>query len=973
MSRFPSHSETRLTGVALSLLLALGGAQAAEFSWYDGAWPQEKTSVAPDPSVRFGRLANGLRFAIIPNKNPKGRVSLRLDVQTGSLMEEPHELGTAHYLEHMAFNGSRNFPAGSLIPFFQRHGMSFGGDTNAHTSFGETVYKLNLADTADGVIHDGLRILRDIADGLLLEPAEIDEERGVILSEKRARNTEEAEASRIWRSFVWGGTRFANEIIGTDETLKAMNAESVRAFYGKWYVPGRMVVVVAGDVDPARMEKFIRATFGSMPAAALPGVESFGEADLTEGLRVLVQKRPVSSTTITLMQIAPAVPVVDTEARQRRLMLEWIGSIALNRRLAARRDNEPQIWTRAIFHDARLQPFAPSARFMAVTTGANWRRALDILEEERRRAAVFGLTADEVKSIKDEIEATLERAVNQRSSWTNEYCADNFVSLLNQGLVYTSAEQDLERWRAMKDSITVEEASAELRAAFAPGNIRLRVSGDTDASEEEVRAVFEASNTAEVLPPAEAALMKFPYLDEPPAVPIPELAESAVGMTDLGLTKYEAVLENGLRLILLPLPFEKGTVKASLIFGDGTMGVPDEESLTLRTALSVLRQQGIGRLTALETSRRFAARGLVTSETAAETFNEISGSAQRDDLEMLLEAIRTRFLDPVVTEKNLEKTLQSLRQTEFSRRKTVEGVVRTDRTRFLLGGPLRLRSWEAADAEGVPLEAMRKYLAETRMRGARTLLITGDFDRVLAAAEAARLMGALPRAEAPRAFAGRLPDFPEDESRDRIVMEDRLGKSVLSVAWHLDNPDAADRRTAMTRRLVAAVVADRMRKEIREKLAAAYSPSAWYREWTEMEGFAYLLMQVETKRAQTGEVRDAMEAIARDLRDQGVTDEELELVKEPMRTAWRTNRRTNRFWSGVMRSEAATGRPFTSWAEQTDELLSAITASDVSREAKRIFSSPQAAFVVRSGGDDEAGKAMEISREGIKEGTSDRE
>ncbi|MCF0234286.1 MAG: insulinase family protein, partial [Thermoguttaceae bacterium] len=142
--------------------------------------------------------------------------------------EEESQRGLAHFLEHMAFNGSRNFKPGDLIPFFQRHGMNFGGDTNAHTTLDETVYKLNLAASDKAALAEGLKVLRDMADGLDLSPEEVDKERGVILAEKKARESEAAEAGRKWRRFVFAGHRLANDVIGTEETLAGADARERR-------------------------------------------------------------------------------------------------------------------------------------------------------------------------------------------------------------------------------------------------------------------------------------------------------------------------------------------------------------------------------------------------------------------------------------------------------------------------------------------------------------------------------------------------------------------------------------------------------------------------------------------------------------------------------------------------------------------------------------------------------------------------
>src|SRR3954466_15680281 len=177
--KFPRVPLLRLT---LSFLLTLSATLRAAVPF-----PQETSDLKADPSVRFGTLPNGLRYAVMPNREPQGRASMRLFVNVGSLKENDDQRGLAHFLEHMAFNGSSHYPPGTLVEFFQRMGMSFGGDTNANTNFDRTVYMLELAHSDDAAITEGLRVLSDDAGGLLLGDEEINKERGVILSEKRAR------------------------------------------------------------------------------------------------------------------------------------------------------------------------------------------------------------------------------------------------------------------------------------------------------------------------------------------------------------------------------------------------------------------------------------------------------------------------------------------------------------------------------------------------------------------------------------------------------------------------------------------------------------------------------------------------------------------------------------------------------------------------------------------------------------------
>ena len=233
---------------ALALWLSLVGLAAAEGS--QSPWPVPGEGVlANDPSVVWGRLPNGLRYAIRPGGSPEDHVSLRLLVEAGSLMESEQQRGLAHFLEHMAFEGSQHLAPGELIAFLQRAGLAFGPDTNASTGFDRTVYQLDLPKDDAQLVDDGLGILSEFAGRLTLPADQIESERGVILSEKRARDTPGQRSAEAMLGFLLPGTGYAErQPIGLEPVIRTAPRDQFSAFYREWYRPDRQIVVVTGDV-----------------------------------------------------------------------------------------------------------------------------------------------------------------------------------------------------------------------------------------------------------------------------------------------------------------------------------------------------------------------------------------------------------------------------------------------------------------------------------------------------------------------------------------------------------------------------------------------------------------------------------------------------------------------------------------------------------------------------------------------------
>jgi zinc protease len=222
-----------------------------------------------DPRVRTGTLDNGLTYFVRPNARPEGRVELRLAVNAGSLLEEEHELGLAHFLEHMAFRGTTNFERQALVGYLESIGMRFGPDLNAYTSFDETVYLLTVPTDDPEIVDTALRILRDWASEVTIDAGDVDRERGVVIEEWRGRRGAQARVLDQHLPVMLQGSRHAERLpIGTVEVLEQATAEDLRGFYERWYRPDLMAVVAVGDVDPDEMVARIRDLFADVEVPA---------------------------------------------------------------------------------------------------------------------------------------------------------------------------------------------------------------------------------------------------------------------------------------------------------------------------------------------------------------------------------------------------------------------------------------------------------------------------------------------------------------------------------------------------------------------------------------------------------------------------------------------------------------------------------------------------------------------------------
>ena len=376
----------------------------------------ENSDIKPDAAVTWGLLENGMRYAILPNPEPPNRVSIRLYVDAGSLMEAENQQGLAHFLEHMAFNGTTNFPAGEMVEYFQRLGMGFGNHTNAHTSFHETVYKLEMPNTEEKTLDEGFTLLRDYADGMKFLPDEIENERGIILSEIRNRD------SVSWRTFV-DQMKFAfpehllskRMPIGTEEVIKNAPRERFVEFYENWYTPNRMVLVVVGDIE---VETMINKHFKDLPWRAKRPAPKFGNLAKREFAANYHYEVEAGETSVSIETLKTRVDPPDNKARRAEDLRLMLASQMLNRRLEriAKKEDAPISSANTHAGDFFDLNFALYGSIDADCKPENWEKALALIEQELRRAIQHGFTDAELAEVKANILNAYEESAKQMNT-----------------------------------------------------------------------------------------------------------------------------------------------------------------------------------------------------------------------------------------------------------------------------------------------------------------------------------------------------------------------------------------------------------------------------------------------------------------------------------------------------------------------------------------------------------------------------
>ncbi len=888
----------RRASTLLALISVAGLLLPRPLSARPPAFGQETSDLQPDPAAVWGRLPNGLRYVILPNKEPKARASLRLVVGSGSLYETDAQQGLAHFLEHLAFDGSAHYPPGTLVEYLQRLGMGFGADTNAYTGFDATVYLLELPDTAPATLADGFQVFADYASGLLLDPAQINKERGIVLAEKRTRDSVEYRTSVAEYQFLLGESRFPERMpIGLAPVIEQAQRPVIDDFYNTWYRPDNMAVVAVGDCAPAAVAAQIQAVFGSLAARAPARPQpDLGRIPAAPGLHVKFFPEPEAArVTVALHTVTPFGGEPDTAANRLKYLPRDLAFQMLNRRLSILAKKEGAPFTNGYADADESYRFYRDVAMVLNCRPESWRGALDTAEQELRRAREFGFQPAELREATAEYLNRLEQSAASASTRRSNRLAGQLVSCLLNDSVFTTPAADLALYRPALEKVTVDDCLQALRTAwdtqqrylFVTGNLDL--SKETPSPEQAITSAYEASHAVALQPPPKLAEAAFAYTDFGPAGKVVHDEEVA----DLGVRLIQ--FANGVRLNLKRTDFEANTIRVHIRLGTGRLTEPAarEPGLAMLANLTFIAG-GLGKHSIDDLQRLFAGKTVGLNFNVGDDAFVFGGTTNRQDLLAQLQLLAAYVADPGYRPEALRQARKVLEQMYTRFAHTPSGPMQTEVPRLLAHGDPRFGLPPAADLQSRDLAEVRTWLAPQLADGAVEIAIAGDIDVDATIADVARTLGALPpRSAKPALTAEREVSFPDPFTKTFEVPTE-IPKGLVTLFW--PTTDARDVSVARRLALLAQVMSDRLRVKIREEMGDAYSPFAFSAPSETYRHYGYLGAQITIDPAQAQKIVDSVLAIAADLREHGVTPDELERAKQPILTTLRESARTNAYW-----------------------------------------------------------------------------
>jgi zinc protease len=892
--------------------------------------------VPTSPKVTVGQFANGFRYFIRENREPRNRAELRLVVNVGSILEDDDQKGLAHFLEHMAFNGSEHFEKQELIRFMESIGMRLGVGLNASTSFDQTIYNLQLPTDSAENMAKSFQILEDWAHGLSLDSSEIDKERGVVIEEWRGGQGAGSRVRDKQLPVLLKDSRYADRLpIGTRESLEGFNHDALRRFYRDWYRPELMAVVAVGDFNAAEIETLVKKHFeGIKPsAAAVRQRTAFNVPEHPETLFTIVTDKEISQTSVSVYH---KMTHIDdwTVGGYRQRIVEDLYNGMLNRRFAeiARQPKSPILG--AASGKSRLIGNKGAYTLSAGVPEDGIERGLETLFTEAERVERHGFTASELEREKVETLRGMERAYSGRESRTSGSFAAEYIRAFLYGESIPDIEYEFELYKRFLPTITLEEVNQIARTWIRDADRVVAVTGPekpglTMPREVALLDVIKGVDGREIKPYVDTVTNQ-PLLASLPA------GSKIVETRTLPDNVTEWKLANGIRVALKPTDFQKDQVVFRGFSPGGTSLASDDNYIPASTAVGVVAGGGLGPFNAIDLQKVLTGKAANASPFIS-TFEEgVTGNASTQDLQTMFELIYLRFTAPRADAEFFEVFKTQNRRALANRDASPATAFGDTFNRILTRDHLRERPPTVATLDQTDLE---KSLAFYKDRFADasdyTFVIVGDFSLDTIRPHVERYLGGLPttsRKETWRDTGLRYPTGVIAETVRKGLEPQSQTRIAFTGPFEFGNQSERIGIQAMANTLQT-----RLRNVLREELGGTYSVGVGAGlSWRPNETYA-LTIAYGSAPERADELAATIFKEIEKMKSEGVSEVEVADTREALLRSFETNLRQNGFWLNQFSTDYQRGEELGATMRTYSAAVKALNPAAIQKSAARYF------------------------------------
>jgi len=915
----------------LFLLLAL--VNAAAFAQTGLGQP-----VPLDPNVKIGKLSNGLTYYIRKNAHPEKKIELRLAINAGSILEDDDQRGLAHFMEHMNFNGSKNFPKNALVDYLQKIGVQFGADLNAYTGFDETVYILPIPSGDPATVEKGFTVLEDWAFNNLMDKAEIDKERGVVLEESRLSKGAQQRMMRQYFPRLFNGSKYAERLpIGTDSVLSNFKYETLNRFYKNWYRPDLMAVIVVGDIDPAEAEKKIMAHFGKYksPANAPKRPEIIPINSWTKPEALVVTDEENTNTILQMFNfIRPSQPV-KTWADYRRDMVDNLVNALINQRLQelTKKENPPFVYGytgKESFirgYDAFIS--------LAVIGNNSTKEAMDALVAEIEKVRQFGFLPGEIERGKANMLNNAERQYAERDKSQSATLVQRYLNHFLQGDAAPGPEAGFQFINEALPTITAAEVNAVAKNMPATNNtfalLLAPASKKAELPSNEVLLKDMIAASSQVVKPYEEKAVAASLMEK---APVAGKISKESKNEKLGTTSF--TLSNGVTITIKPTTFKNDQILMDAWRHGGYQRFPLEDKDNAKHAAEIVTEMGVKDLSPTDLEKFLSGKTVDAMPYINEHEEGIQGSSSVKDFETFLQLVNLYFTQP--------RKDESLFKSMITKQKGMLQFIKGNPQVFYQDTLMKIVYNNNPWVNPIPTEeefnsikldkALAIYNQIFGNADGMHFTFVGNIDAATARPLFEKYLGSLPAVPAEHKFKDN-GIRPVKGVVEANIKKGKEAKSLITFLW--SGETEFKREESMALRMLIDVLNIKIVEKLREELGGMYSGglsgSIQRRPYVHFN----ITANVPTGPENVEKLTVALMDIIKGVQEKGVDAADLAKVKETLKTQYRTKIQDNDFWLDGL-SQAFINGTNPEWILDYEARVDAMKPEDLRKAANKFLS-----------------------------------
>ena len=903
---------------------------------------QQMPPIPVDPDVRIGKLDNGLTYYIRHNDYKKDRADFYIAQKVGSILEEDDQRGLAHFLEHMCFNGTEHFEGNNLISYLETIGVKFGANLNAYTGVDETVY--NISDVPvvrESIVDSCLLILSDWADGLTLDPEEIDKERGVIHEEWRTRSSAMMRMYETSLPEIYQGCRYGYRLpIGTMEVVDNFPYQALRDYYEKWYRPDQQGIIVVGDIDVDKVEAKIKELFSPIEMPADPAERIYYPVpDNIEPIVVVNKDKEMQNYQIELYHKHAAVPA-EAKTDVSYLFYNYMLGMAedmLNARFIelTTKPGSPCMYAMSSDDNFILAKTAQSFTTYGMSDAAGLDSTMAMLVRETERVRRHGFTASEYDRARNEYLSLLEKAYNNRDKQENEYYVKQYQLNFLDGEPIPSIEDEYNMMKQYAGMIPVEAVNQLMPALIADTNVVVIVScpekeGMRIPTKDELLGVINATLAEDIAP----------YVDSTPTEPLMSEEQMPAGGTivdekDGVFGSKVLTLSNGIKVILKDTDLKADDINMTAVSWGGRSLVDDKDLLDADQMSSLIGLGGLGNFSMLDLQKVLSGKQASVSPALSGLTESFSGHSTVKDFETMLQLLYLSFDDPRRDDEVVKSQLDILKSALANQELDPNVALSDTLSNMLYGGnPRFLGSLKADMVDKIDYDNVLKiYKDRFDNPGDFTFIFVGNLD------------GANVRDLIAKYIGGLKTDKAREKYNEKNVMEVNKGLDERSFNREMETPKATvlefyigDYKYTLKHDLEVNIIGQLLdmcyTESIRENIGGSYGVgvSGTMNDLPKGKFFFQICFDTDPAKLDTTliAVKDGIDKFIAE----GPNAEDLAKVKEYMVKKHNEDVKENSYWMNAIYNYVLTGRDDSTAYLET---LESIDAKSLVKTAKAVF------------------------------------